>query len=83
MEKGFLYKVEDNAAVRACVEQNNLQELREIWDQWNNENHAYSCFTFGNVNLVPTIEEYVALLRCSKFQVDRVYSREMCQFQRS
>ncbi|MFQ6655155.1 hypothetical protein Gotur_025835 [Gossypium turneri] len=142
MEKGFLYKVEDNAAVRAwsettqqekgdsladgyvselwdftriSVEQNNLQELREIWDQWNNEvrqlfydnygnlsylldvkvdkhlfralaqfwNHAYSCFTFGNVNLVPTIEEYVALLRCSKFQVDRVYSREMCQFQRS
>ncbi|MBA0854045.1 hypothetical protein Goshw_025387, partial [Gossypium schwendimanii] len=33
------------------------------------------CFTFGNVDLVPTIEEYVALLRCSKFQVDRVYSK--------
>ncbi|MBA0673476.1 hypothetical protein Goklo_029029 [Gossypium klotzschianum] len=24
---------------------------------------------------MPTIEEYVALLRCSKFQVDKVYSR--------
>ncbi|MBA0786178.1 hypothetical protein Gotri_027522, partial [Gossypium trilobum] len=34
-----------------------------------------SCFTFGKVDLVPTIEEYVALLRCSKFQADRVYSR--------
>ncbi|MBA0786551.1 hypothetical protein Gotri_006775 [Gossypium trilobum] len=38
-------------------------------------NPAYSCFTFGKVDLVPTIEEYMALLRCSKFQVDKVYSR--------
>ncbi|MFQ6656262.1 hypothetical protein Gotur_026453 [Gossypium turneri] len=134
MEKGFLNKVEDNAAVRTwsetveqekgdsladgyiselwdftriSVTQNNLQELKEIWDQWNNEvrqlfynnygdlpylldvkvdkhlfralaqfwNPAYSCFTFGKVDLVPTIEEYVALLRCSKFQEDKVYSR--------
>ncbi|KAL1112352.1 hypothetical protein V6Z11_D02G120700 [Gossypium hirsutum] len=36
---------------------------------------ADGCFTFGNVDLVPTIEKYVALLRYSKFQVDRVYSR--------
>ncbi|KAL1066759.1 hypothetical protein V6Z11_D12G082700 [Gossypium hirsutum] len=33
------------------------------------------CFTFEKVDLVPTIEEYMALLRCSKFQGDRVYSR--------
>ncbi|MBA0672379.1 hypothetical protein Goklo_029012, partial [Gossypium klotzschianum] len=26
-------------------------------------------------DLVPTIEEYGALLRCSKFQIDKVYSR--------
>ncbi|KAL1118451.1 hypothetical protein V6Z11_D01G035600 [Gossypium hirsutum] len=134
MEKGFLDKMEDNAAVRTwsettqqekgdsladgyvselwdftriSVTQNNLQELKEIWNQWNNEarqlfydnygdlpylldvkvdkhlfralaqfwNPTYSCFTFGNVDLVPTIEKYVALLRYSKFQVDRVYSR--------
>ncbi|MFQ6652051.1 hypothetical protein Gotur_024100 [Gossypium turneri] len=42
MEKGFLDKVEDNAAVRTWSEttyvaQNNLQELKEIWDQWNTE----------------------------------------------
>ncbi|MFQ6623060.1 hypothetical protein Gotur_003034 [Gossypium turneri] len=43
--------------------------LAQFW------NPAYSCFTFGKVDLVPTIEEYVALLRCSKFQVDKVYSR--------
>ncbi|MFQ6626937.1 hypothetical protein Gotur_006248, partial [Gossypium turneri] len=30
---------------------------------------------FGKVDLVPTIEEYMALLCCSKFQADRVYSR--------
>ena len=38
-------------------------------------NPAYSCFTFGRVDLVPTIEEYTALLRCPKIQVDKVYSR--------
>ncbi|XP_052489425.1 uncharacterized protein LOC128042428 [Gossypium raimondii] len=60
---------------RVSVAQNNLQELKEIWDQWNNENPAYSCFPFGKVDLVPTIEEYVALLRCSRIQVDRIYSK--------
>ncbi|MBA0654255.1 hypothetical protein Goklo_021300 [Gossypium klotzschianum] len=33
------------------------------------------CFTFGGVDLVPTVEEYMALLRCSKIQVDKAYSR--------
>ncbi|MFQ6660512.1 hypothetical protein Gotur_029008 [Gossypium turneri] len=44
MGDGFLDRVEDNAAVRAWAEmmqrekaQNNLQELKEIWDQWNDE----------------------------------------------
>ncbi|MFQ6657531.1 hypothetical protein Gotur_027160 [Gossypium turneri] len=122
MEKGFLDKVEYNAAVRAwsettqhekgdslakgyisklwdftciSVTQNRLQELKEIWDQWNEEvrqlfysnygdlpylldikvdkclfralvqfwNPAYSCFTFDKVDLVPTVEKYMALLR--------------------
>ncbi|MFQ6657068.1 hypothetical protein Gotur_026894 [Gossypium turneri] len=107
MENGFLDKVEDNAAVQTCVTQNSLQELKEIWDQWNDEvkqlfyssygdlpylldikvdkhlfralaqfwNPAYSCFTFGGGDLVPTVEEYMALLRCSKIQTDKVYSR--------
>ncbi|MBA0786558.1 hypothetical protein Gotri_026308 [Gossypium trilobum] len=38
-------------------------------------NRAYSCFTFGKVDLVPTIEEYMALLWCLKIQVNRAYSR--------
>ncbi|MBA0729586.1 hypothetical protein Golax_023158, partial [Gossypium laxum] len=59
------------------VTKNSLQELKEIWDQWNDEfwNPVYSCFTFGGGDLVPAVEEYMALLRCSKIQVDRAYSR--------
>ncbi|MFQ6655897.1 hypothetical protein Gotur_026244 [Gossypium turneri] len=34
-----------------------FRALAQFW------NPAYSCFTFGKVDLVPTIEEYVALLR--------------------
>ncbi|MFQ6669791.1 hypothetical protein Gotur_034901, partial [Gossypium turneri] len=107
IERGFLDKVEDNAAVRICVTQNNLQDLKEIWDQWGDEirqffysnygdlpylldikvdkhlfraltqywNPAYSCFTFEKVDLVPIVEEYTALLRCPKVQVDKAYSR--------
>ncbi|MBA0638324.1 hypothetical protein Godav_029043, partial [Gossypium davidsonii] len=92
---------------RISVTQNNLQDLKEIWDQWNDEmkqvfysnygdlpylldikvdkhlfqtltqywNPAYSCFTFGKVDLVPTVEEYTTLLRCPRVQVDKAYSR--------
>ncbi|MBA0662348.1 hypothetical protein Goklo_006485, partial [Gossypium klotzschianum] len=92
---------------RISVTQNSLQELKEIWDQWNDEvkqlfysgygdlpylldvkvdkhlfralvqfwNPAYSCFYFGGVDLVPTVEEYMALLHFSKIQVDKAYSR--------
>ncbi|MFQ6667605.1 hypothetical protein Gotur_033564 [Gossypium turneri] len=82
------------------VTQDGVQELKEIWNQWDNEikqlfysnygdlpylldvridkrlfraltqywNPAYSCFTFGKVDLVPTIEEYTTLLRCPRIQ---------------
>ncbi|MBA0881386.1 hypothetical protein Goshw_016907, partial [Gossypium schwendimanii] len=46
-----------------------FRALAQFW------NPAYSCFTFGKGDLVPTVEEYIALLRCSKIQVDRVYLR--------
>ncbi|MBA0656255.1 hypothetical protein Goklo_008629, partial [Gossypium klotzschianum] len=89
------------------VPQNNLQELKEIWDQWDDEtkklfycdngdlpyllnvkvdkylfralaqywNPTYSCFTFGKVDLVPTVEECTTLLRCPRIQADKAYSR--------
>ncbi|KAL1178297.1 hypothetical protein V6Z11_A03G087700 [Gossypium hirsutum] len=134
MEKGFLDRMEDNAAVivwpertqqekgdsltkgyeselwdftRISLTQNDLQELRDIWNSWNGEvkqlfycnysdlpylldvkvdkylfralaqfwNLAYSFFTFGGVDLVPTVKEYMALLNCPKIQADRAYSR--------
>ncbi|MBA0878559.1 hypothetical protein Goshw_019343 [Gossypium schwendimanii] len=45
MEKGFLDKVEDNAVVRAC-----LQELKEIWDQWNEEVKQLFYSNYGDLS---------------------------------
>ncbi|KAG8482454.1 hypothetical protein CXB51_024460 [Gossypium anomalum] len=87
--------------------QNELQELRNIWAQWDGEakqlfyqnygdlpyllnvkvdrhlframvqfwNPTYSCFTFGDVDLVPTLEEYTTLLRCPRIQGHKAYVR--------
>ncbi|MFQ6670499.1 hypothetical protein Gotur_035392, partial [Gossypium turneri] len=46
-----------------------FRALAQFW------NSVYSCFTFGEVDMVPTVEEYTALLRCLRIQVDKVYSR--------
>ncbi|MBA0671965.1 hypothetical protein Goklo_007270 [Gossypium klotzschianum] len=51
------------------VDKHLFRALAQFW------NPTYSCFTFGKVDLVPTIEEYMALLRCLNIQVDRAYSR--------
>ncbi|XP_016745075.1 uncharacterized protein [Gossypium hirsutum] len=65
MERVF-NKVEDNAAVR---------KRAETTQQERGDSLAEGCFTFGKVDLAPTIEEYTALLHCPKIQVDRIYSR--------
>ncbi|MBA0850332.1 hypothetical protein Goshw_028491 [Gossypium schwendimanii] len=86
MEKGFLDKVEDNAAIRAWSEMTQHEKgdslaegyVSELWDFTRisvTQNSLQDCFTFRKVNLVPTIEEYMAFLQCLKIQVDRVYSR--------
>ncbi|KAK5845142.1 hypothetical protein PVK06_001296 [Gossypium arboreum] len=46
--------------------------FRVIVQFWNS---AYKCFTFGEVDLVPTMEEYTTLLRCPKIQVRKIYAR--------
>ncbi|KAG8474021.1 hypothetical protein CXB51_033957 [Gossypium anomalum] len=51
------------------VDKNLFRAITQFW------NPAYSYFTFRKVNLVPTVEEYIALLRCPKVQIDRVYFR--------
>ncbi|MFQ6654660.1 hypothetical protein Gotur_025557 [Gossypium turneri] len=95
MERGFLDKVEDNAAVRiwskttqrekgdslaeGCISelwdftrisitQNNLQELKEIWDQWNEEARQLFYSHYGDLL-------YLLDMKCVKMQVDKVYSR--------
>ncbi|MBA0755500.1 hypothetical protein Gogos_021283 [Gossypium gossypioides] len=105
LAKGYVSELWDYT--RISVTQNSLQELKEIWDKWNDEtkqlfysnygdltylldikvddqlfralaqywNPAYSCFTFGKVDLVPTVEEYTTLLHCPRLQVDKAYSR--------
>ncbi|MBA0879115.1 hypothetical protein Goshw_009672 [Gossypium schwendimanii] len=92
---------------RISVTQNSFQELKDIWDQWDNEikqlfysnygdlpyfldvkvdkhlfraltqdwNPAYICFTFGKVDLAPTVEKYTTLLWCPRIQVGKAYSR--------
>ncbi|KAG8478990.1 hypothetical protein CXB51_028892 [Gossypium anomalum] len=44
------------------VDEHLFRALAQFW------NLAYSCFTFGEVDLVPTIEEYTALLRCPRIK---------------
>ncbi|KAG8500576.1 hypothetical protein CXB51_004299 [Gossypium anomalum] len=51
------------------VDKHLFRALVQFW------NPAYSCFTFRRVDLVPTVEEYMALLRCLKIQVDKAYSK--------
>ncbi|KAG8485302.1 hypothetical protein CXB51_021023 [Gossypium anomalum] len=94
---------------RHSKRKNDLRELREIWNSWNDEikqlfycnygdlpylldikvdkylfralaqfwNPAYSCFTFGGVDLVPTVEEYMVLLNCLKIQADPPFLKKL------
>ncbi|MFQ6659914.1 hypothetical protein Gotur_028621 [Gossypium turneri] len=64
LAKGYVSEFWDYT--RISVTQNSLQELNEIWDRWNDET---------NVDLVPTVEEYTALLHCPRLQVDKAYSK--------
>ncbi|MBA0611667.1 hypothetical protein Godav_012335, partial [Gossypium davidsonii] len=51
------------------VDEHLFRALAQFW------NSAYSCFTFGKVDLVPIVEEYTVLLRCLRIQADKAYSR--------
>ncbi|MBA0755834.1 hypothetical protein Gogos_020904 [Gossypium gossypioides] len=66
LDEGYVLELWDFTHMK--VDKHLFRALVQFW------NPAYSCFTFRKVHLVPTIEEYMALLQCSKIQVDRVYS---------
>ncbi|KAG8502709.1 hypothetical protein CXB51_000510 [Gossypium anomalum] len=51
------------------VDKHMFRAMVQFW------NPAYSCFTFGEVDLVPTLEEYTTLLRCPKIQGNKAYVR--------
>ncbi|KAL4383767.1 hypothetical protein GQ457_15G016490 [Hibiscus cannabinus] len=44
-----------------------FRALAQFW------NPAYNCFTFGSVDLMPTIEEYLSLIKCPRMQIDNPY----------
>ena len=46
-----------------------FQAMVQFW------NPTYSCFTFGEVDLVPTLEEYTTLLCCPRVQGHKAYVR--------
>ncbi|MBA0553625.1 hypothetical protein Golob_012793 [Gossypium lobatum] len=58
--------MENNTVVRVWSEKTQLGKGDSLIE---------GCFTFEKVDLVPIVEEYTALLRYRKIQVDRVYSR--------
>ncbi|MFQ6656856.1 hypothetical protein Gotur_026783, partial [Gossypium turneri] len=53
---------------RISVTQNNLQELKEIWDQWSDEIRQLFYSNYGDL-------PYLLDVKCLRIQVDRAYSR--------
>ncbi|KAG8501586.1 hypothetical protein CXB51_003915 [Gossypium anomalum] len=51
------------------VDRHLFRAMMQFW------NPAYSCFTFGDVDLVPTLEEYTTLLHCPSIQGYKAYVR--------
>ena len=52
--------------------QTDMYLFRALTQFWNPE---YNCFTFETVDFNPTIEEYMALIRCSKNKDGKVYTK--------
>ncbi|MBA0633655.1 hypothetical protein Godav_025979 [Gossypium davidsonii] len=81
LAKGYVSELWDYT--RISVMQNSLQELKEIWDRCNDEIKQFFYSNYGDlpylfdikVDLVPTVQEYTALLHCPRLQVDKAYSR--------
>ncbi|KAG8486776.1 hypothetical protein CXB51_020120 [Gossypium anomalum] len=51
------------------VDKQLFRAMAQLW------NSVYSCFTFEEVDLVPTMEEYTTLLRCPKIQASKAYAK--------
>ncbi|MFQ6621555.1 hypothetical protein Gotur_002216 [Gossypium turneri] len=83
MEKGFLDKVENNAAVLIWSETSQQEKggslmegyVSELWDFTRINVTQNNLQELKEVDLVPTIEEYTTLLRCPRKQAYKAYSR--------
>ncbi|KAK5775255.1 hypothetical protein PVK06_043128 [Gossypium arboreum] len=57
------------------VDKHLFRVMAQFW------NSAYNCFTFREVDLVPTVVEYTSLLRCPKVQVRKAYAKVTTRIQ--
>ncbi|KAG8482874.1 hypothetical protein CXB51_024464 [Gossypium anomalum] len=71
MKKGFLDRVKDNGAIRIWSERTQQEKGDSLTEGYELE----FCFTFGRVDLVPIVEEHIALLCCPRIKVNKAYSR--------
>ncbi|KAG8474334.1 hypothetical protein CXB51_034055 [Gossypium anomalum] len=85
MENGLFDRVEGNANIHRWSEQTQLGKGDSITVGYMLELLDYTriSVTRNNlqelkVDLVPTVEEYTSLLRCPRFQYDKIYSRAAC-----
>ena len=70
MKQEFQLEYGDIALLlKVRTDKNLLRALTQFW------NPGYNCFTFGLVDLTPTIEEYTALLRCPRIKEGKVYMK--------
>ncbi|KAG8500395.1 hypothetical protein CXB51_004468 [Gossypium anomalum] len=55
--------------------QNEFQELRDIWAQWDDEDKQLFYQNYGDLPYLLDVKEYTTLLRCPKIQGHKAYVR--------
>ncbi|KAG8482413.1 hypothetical protein CXB51_024487 [Gossypium anomalum] len=67
--EGYTSEFWDFSRINIKVDKHLFRAMAQFW------NPTYSCFTFGEVDVVPTLEEYTTLLRCPRIQGNKAYVR--------
>ena len=72
MKEAFTKKYGDIAVLlRVQLDDGWLQAVAQLW------NPTYRCFTFNQQDLVPTIDEYTALLNIERAKFDWIYCKAL------
>ena len=53
--------------VKVPIDRHLMRAMAQFW------NPAYNCFTFGKIDMTPTLEEYKVLINCPTIKSDRIY----------